>query len=511
MKMDDVEEISNSELRKRLTSYGVTVGPVTSTTRKLLERKLKKFEQSSSVPVEPVTNGGSSGGAGTPSEKEKPASKSNSRRSSAGRRSSKKFAAYSSDEDEVVNGSRKADVSVAPPPINVSTPPRQTKPSTNNEFVDPNDVLIPTTPAAASPAVQVRSRRSINNTTINNEKALKPLVNEFSDDEEPPTRKTESPRVPQQQQQQQQQQQPPPSSSATSYVNGATDLSNTGGLSNGCSSRLNNHDNEDDEQQHKQKQSLPQQPQTKPKLLMKPSSKPMKVVHSFTNPVRRSTPPRFNSTTTQNTEEDDENTSSSKTKSDLPDDVQEELNSSLASLRNAWGSKHPSPNRNSKQSTIPEESESGDEDVGGEHHPLSHRVRSLLRRGWDAVASWRMLILLAVVFAFTGVYLQNRSNNRFPSITASVAANTDAEDTAQQQLNDHRIINCLYQRLSVLAGDAECGDAPSKWIAMSDLPEFSLPCIQEGDNSERIGSLISSTYYSQVGNGHAPTSILFVG
>lgn len=95
-----VDQLTDSELRKQLKSYGQDVGPITKTTRRLWEKKLEKFQLS-----------------GPPDKKEEELKgKTTRRRSSISRQStatraaspsrrkstakSKKLAPFSSDEDE---------------------------------------------------------------------------------------------------------------------------------------------------------------------------------------------------------------------------------------------------------------------------------------------------------------------------------------------------------------------------------------------------------------------------
>ncbi|XP_065669546.1 uncharacterized protein LOC100215426 isoform X2 [Hydra vulgaris] len=91
----NVTELSNAELRKKLTEFGKSVGPITKSTRVTLENKLKKLINESEQSISNSSN-----------HKKKVVRKSNisSRRSSLSRSDSSnlKFAPFSSDEEDEV-------------------------------------------------------------------------------------------------------------------------------------------------------------------------------------------------------------------------------------------------------------------------------------------------------------------------------------------------------------------------------------------------------------------------
>jgi len=475
MKMDEVNvsELSDSDLRKKLISFGASVGPITSTTRGILEKKLRKFLQGATTAA---TNGVSEP---TPPEKEK--SKS-SRRSSAGRRSSRKFAPISSDEEDFNGvGDNESKKTV---PNNVSVPKSTPvlKP-VNNDFVDPNDVLIP--PAAKnSPLTSVKqratSRRSFNNsTTVNNvtSTALKPLQNEFSDDELP-TSEPQATRI--------------PSRTSEGLVPHGSSGSSSSGVPAGV---LNGHDSSISNSQPNTNYN------TANRVNHVTPSQPY-LAHSSTSSLKSITPTRnipsvssLRNTSTaspaalRSTSPARASTTMSASK-ELPADITDELNTSLKELRRTYASKRPSPNRLNKryQQRIPEDTEEEESEEEDETE-VGRSWRSYLRLIWDTLMSWRTLVVLAVVFALLALYLQSRSPNHIPSIAA------DAATVDTSPVDHYHIVNCLYQKLSVLAGDAECGDAPTRWVKMSDLQEFALPCVQEGDTTfEVIKENIRTTY-----------------
>lgn len=117
-------QLSDKDLREKLQSFGEKVGPVTVTTRKVLEKKLQKLLDTKNDKVVSDTNEVHPSGNNTNSNAKKAVSNYRGKRASLGRRSTlnnQKFAPFSSDDDEETNDCRKS----------------TTKPK--DAFVDPND------------------------------------------------------------------------------------------------------------------------------------------------------------------------------------------------------------------------------------------------------------------------------------------------------------------------------------------------------------------------------------
>jgi len=461
--MDEARQLSDSELRMKLISYGVNVGPITASTRGILEKKLAKFLDGSATPS-----------ANESSDEETSTKPKTNRRSSTGRRSSKKIALapYSSDEEDL-NSIRSSNDNKISSANNLK--------NSKSEFVDPNDVLIPPQ-LKNSPMTTIRSRpqsrrsSSFNvlaQSTANTSTELKPVTlkvrdNEFSDDEVSTSRKTLSSGVT-----------PCTTDSVTSSP------SNHHSLTNGSLERqINNHSNGDNRVDADDDTS---------------DSTPS--TSHISNSVKREEPLIPVSPTN---------------KLDIPDDVQDELNSSLKQVRKSFLSKRPSPNNHkftyyhrsnrSHHQTENDEADTDSTHYAGDDDEEEIDVEFTEKRMSGYISnikglSWPIVILFAVVSALIGVYFYNAHTNGIPTI---------AGETESKQHKHFRLVNCLYQKLSILAGDAECGEAESRWLHNSSLPNFVKPCLVMGDKIDDILSNLTNYQDFFVFNEHGDVSSKFV-
>ena len=395
----NVRQLSDSDLRERLKSFGQNVGPITNTTRIILEKKLSKFLDSNVINNASVKED---------AVKKKHVAKKRLPPTGGGRKSTtRKFAPLSSDEEEDSHRNENY---------------RKTVNRPKNDFVDPNDTNISIIPLAANSIGQIphnaRNRLASSQGSISASSSVStPLVlskNEFSDDDFYPA--NEAPNT---------------------HPNADRDVpvQNSSGRRN---SRITNH-------------------------ISDPN------VRSYLNtPAVRGRYTKFTTTSPPN---------SSSTTTNISN-MRDEIDASLIQIRKSYTTKKPSPTSRSQ-----DESEKEDEEIDAEF--VSEKI-AYIQMFKGSITGFKITVLI-IVLLLVGLYLYNGADNGIESI------NSDGDSWVDAQ-NHYQVITCLYQKLSVLAGDADCGYIEDKWINKDFLQEFADPCLT--DKTSQVFTILNNTMYA---------------
>lgn len=169
--------------------------------------------------------------------------------------------------------------------------------------------------------------------------------------------------------------------------------------------------------------------------------------------------------------------------------MKDEVNESLIHLRKIYTSKRPSPN--AKHTTIEhrhEKDEEDDEEIDAEFVPHAS-YGGMIK---DSV-TWFRTFLFFVVLLLVGLYLYNGDGNGIPNMMSS--------DKGSKKLKHYHVINCLYQKLSVLSGDVECGYSKDKWVKKGNIGGFAKPCLIGNDTLDNLNFTIYKDFFAVNENG----------
>jgi len=420
----DVFELSDSQLRKHLQSYGENIGPITKTTRKTLEKKLQKL-LSSGVKQTIVQE--------QEQPKKKTVTASPGRRRSTGRATRKSvepvknnFAPFSSDEDV----SSKISVQTSPigfPENNTKAvlasrsvrssrrktmPPKllvQKNDETDTRF-NPKNIIASTDDP---------TERSY--TAINNKSTL--LTKKSSDYS---------------------------TSHSIHYHNNKTDYNNKSEFSDEDFPPVNN----------------------------RSSYKPPVVINSLsynTQSKHISTPPRVGFHNSSNNI-----TMRSKSKNLDDSNIRDEIDKSLSQIRKVYSIKKPSPItshiKQQRAPLVPKQIESDEEDDEIEEELEVEFVSSKisLRNFIENYINFSYLVIGILVFAFlVGIYFYKEPDVILTGITDK--SGKLGEEKLEKETNG--FIRCLYQKLCHTAGEADCGYIENKAVDLSSLKQYAQSCL----------------------------------